>query len=318
MNAKTGLKLVAFVFIIYSGCAENQFPQTEAQAADRIDQLLMLCDQNTEDEEYQSCSDNLDKILDICGKFASQEYRIWNITDRKQYMLQLLGKFDEALTVAFELEEMSKQLRKRESPWNYLKIADSYFGLHDLDNTLEWIGKAVYERGFRKYRFFERDKYAVLQSDQRLQKMIRDMKDAIGLQHPAKDIAISLLDGEKFELASQKGKVVLIDFWDVACPPCIRAMPELRDLYVDFGSKGLELVGISLDTDKELLEGFLEKNDIPWKIACSYDGWKDETAILYGINATPSTWLIDRNGILQHQNLSGAELRSAVEELIGE
>jgi len=80
----------------------------------------------------------------------------------------------------------------------------------------------------------------------------------------------------------------------------------------------LEIIGISLDTNKETLQDFLKKNNIPWKIACSYNGWQDETAILYAINATPSTRLIDRDGILQYYNLKDEELKAAVGTLIEE
>lgn len=144
------------------------------------------------------------------------------------------------------------------------------------------------------------------------------MKDIIGLQHPAKEFTVYLLDGEKLKLSSQKGKVVLIDFWDVYCPPCIKAMPELKALFEQYSDEGLEIIGISLDTDKEKLLDFLKKHNISWKIACSYKGWKDKTAILYGINATPSTWLIDRKGILRYYNLKGTELKGAIEKLISE
>lgn len=315
MIAKTNLSVIVFLFILFYACGENREPQTKEQAENRTQSLQLEYDQNIKQENYQLCLKNLNEILELSKQFDFQKDFIFKITDNKQYILQKLEKFDEALKVAFELEEMSQQIGKRESPWNYLKIADSYLGLQILEKTIEWMEKAVYERGFKKYKFFNQEKYKLLRSDINFQKMIRYMKDSIGLQHPAKDFEIKLLNGEKFKLSYQKGKVVLIDFWDIYCPPCIKAIPELKRLHTEYNIKGLEIIGISLDTDEVKLHDFLKKYDMPWKIACSYKGFKDDVAILYGINATPSTWLIDRNGVLQHYNLHGKELKDMVKKL---
>jgi len=315
MRIRTSLALATFAFIVCSCNNQEQPPQTSQQADVRIDQLLNDYGQHADNEQYQLALADVDEILNLCAKFSLREDRLWDYTDRREFMLLKMGKFDEALKVALELEDMPEQTGNRKSAWNFLKIVDCYLGVQDLEQAIHWMGKAVYERAFKSYELFERDKYAVLQSDERFQKMIRHMKDAIGLQHPAKNFTISLLDGKEFDLSSQKGKVVLIDFWDVACVPCRKAMPELRNLLNQYGKDGFEIIGISLDTDENLLLNFLKENDIPWKIACSYKGWKDETAISYGINATPSTWLIDRDGILQYFNLKGEELKHAVEEL---
>jgi peroxiredoxin len=303
-------------FMMCSCGGGNRPPQTQQEADVRIDQLLKDCDHNLDKKQYEPALADEDAILDLCGKFSLRQDELYSITDRKQFTLQQLGRFDEALKVAFELEGLPEEAGNRKSPWNYLKIADSYLGMHDLENTVQWMGRAVYERGFIKYRVFLQDKYEGLQSDSSYQGMLKHMKDKIGLQHPARDFAVTLLDGSEFTLSSQKGKVVLIDFWDVACVPCIKAMPELKNLFAQYSKGGLEIIGISLDTDRELLRKFLEDNAIPWKTTCSYKGWKDETALLYGVNATPSTWLIDRNGILQYDDLRGEELKHAVEELV--
>jgi peroxiredoxin len=138
------------------------------------------------------------------------------------------------------------------------------------------------------------------------------------LGRKAKDFRITLLDGSAFTLSAQSGKVVLIDFWDVRCPPCRREMPVLKNLFKDFKDKGLEIVGISLDTDRALLEDYVKKEKLPWKISCSLDGWNDSTATLYKISATPSTWLIDRHGVARYYAVRGEDLRRAVEELVRE
>ena len=95
-------------------------------------------------------------------------------------------------------------------------------------------------------------------------------------------------------------------------------MPNLKEIFKDFKDRGLEIIGISLDTDKQLLEGYLKEVALPWKITCSLEGWSDNTVKLYKISATPSTWLVDRKGIMRYYDVRGAKLRQAVEELIKE
>ena len=76
------------------------------------------------------------------------------------------------------------------------------------------------------------------------------------------------------------------------------------------------MIGISLDTDKNLLQNYLKELSPQWKMACSFQGWSDPMAKLCLINATPSSWLIDRQGILRHINLRGEELYKAVKVLL--
>jgi peroxiredoxin len=239
--------------------------------------------------------------------------------DNQHFELMEQGKFEESLISALKMEKMARQSGDTLKPWYFLKIADSYNGMKNYQKTIEWISKAVYERNFNNYRIFQNAKYEGLQTDSSFQKLITIMKDRIGLNHPAKDFTVSLLNGESFILSSQKGKVILIDFWDTRCVPCIKALPELKNSYEQFHKDGFEIISISLDTDKELLMKFLNKNSLPWGIACSYKGfYKDETALIYGINATPSTWLVDRKGILRYNEIKGEELKTAIELLLYE
>jgi peroxiredoxin len=239
--------------------------------------------------------------------------------DNQHFSLMEQGKYEESLKVAFKMEEMSRQTADSIKPWYYLKIADSYNGMQNYQKSIEWIGKAVNEKGFKNYKIFLKPKYEHLQTDSTFQKLVNTMRDRIGLDHPAKDFTIPLVNGDSITLSSLKGKVVLIDFWDVRCAPCIKALPELKIYYEQFNNNGFEILGISLDTEKDLLSKFINKNKLPWKIACTYKGfYKDESSILYGINATPSSWLVDRKGILRYNEMKGEELKTAIESLIKE
>ncbi len=289
------------------------------KAATKVESLLSQTRKYVEEKKFQMAFDSLESIISISKKYSFSKGFLYQMMDYKIYTLQLLKRFDDALKLIFELEKMSAKLGRKKSPWNYLKIADCYLGMGEKAKGLKWMGKAVYERGFIKFKYLQSAKsFSGLKKEPSFIKMIKFIKDKIGLDNPSKDFSINLLDGSKYNLSDRKGKVVLIDFWDVKCPPCVKAFPELQKLNTKYREKGFEIIGISLDTDKKLLKDFLDKIKPDWMMACSYDGWKDETAKLYGISATPSTWLVDRKGILRNYNLRGEELDKAIEVLVNQ
>lgn len=235
-----------------------------------------------------------------------------------QMRLMAAGRYQEELDAAFAIEALSVKASARRSPWNYVRIAEVYLRLGERDQFFHWMEKAVNERGFSKVAYFESAEVASLKSDPRFAPLAEACANQVGIGKKARDFQVTLLDGSTFSLSAQAGKVVLIDFWDVMCPPCRREMPNLKQMAADFGGRGLEIVGISLDTDRRLLMDFVQKEQLPWKIACSFTGWNDTTAALYRIIATPSTWVIDRRGVVRFHDLRGPELRRAVDELLRE
>jgi len=311
INKSRYIASVIIGLIIFIGC--NRPPESKQQAQDRIARLIKEYYSHSDQQRYNESLADLNEILMLCKKFPCDTPFIMNIYDSKHFTLMNLGKFNESLEVAMILEELSRHSAEQQKPWYFLKIADSYLGMGEYDKTVEWISRAVLEKGFNKYKIFSEPKYQPLQNDSTFQSLVGIMKGRIGIDLPARDFTVALLNDSTYRLSSQKGKVVLIDFWDVRCAPCIKAMPELRELYSRYHDKGFEIIGISLDTERELLNSFLEKNELPWPVACSYKGWKDELVSLYGLSATPSTWLIDRNGILRFNEIKGDELKTAIE-----
>jgi peroxiredoxin len=235
-----------------------------------------------------------------------------------QVLLMNAGRYQEALVASHSIEEVSLKASERRSPWNYVRIAEAYLGMGDKERYIDWMEKAVYERGFSKLDYFKDARLDSLRDHPRFEKLADACARQLGVGLRARDFTVALLDGASFSLSSQIGRVVLIDFWDVRCAPCRREMPNLRAIFRDHEGKGLEIIGISLDTDRKLLDAYVKEAGLGWKIACSLQGWSDSTAKLYRISATPSTWLIDRHGVVRYCDVRGAELRHAVEELLGE
>ncbi len=321
----TILSLILFAALLCCGCDKTtERGKNDPVAAsldlqdlkNRINELLKKVDHLRSQGKYAEALVDVRTLVDLSERFPEKPKFRYDMLDSLHFLLLKTGAYEEAVQAGLALESLSLRTDLRPSPWNCLKIAEAYLGQGQLEKALDWIEKAVDERGFIAMELFENATYSSLRESPRFQDVIARMEKKIGIGLPAKEFSVQLLNGTDFILSEQKGKVVLIDFWDVDCPPCRKGMPFLKKMVRDFGEKGLVLIGISLDTDKAKLNGFLDELSPSWPMACSFKGWADETVRLYGIHSTPSFWLIDRDGILRKMNIRGDDLVAAVRELL--
>jgi thiol-disulfide isomerase/thioredoxin len=130
------------------------------------------------------------------------------------------------------------------------------------------------------------------------------------------EIAFTDTQGNEFDLAKLKGKVVLVDFWATWCGPCVAEMPNVIAAYEKFHDKGFEIVGISLDQDKDSLLKFIEEQKMPWPQYFDGKGWENEIAGRYGIRGIPATFLVGKDGKIAASNLRGGALEAKLAELL--
>jgi len=157
---------------------------------------------------------------------------------------------------------------------------------------------------------------------------VRDLAEQIGgtarrLSLPGNPIKLTgtLLSGEPFDQTSLAGKVVLVDFWATWCGPCVAEIASLRKEYEQWHAKGFEVVGVSLDEDRDTLEQFVKAKEIPWPILYEQPGgpgWRHPLATYYGITGIPTVVLIGRDGNVITLDARGKKLGAALERLLGE
>ena len=110
------------------------------------------------------------------------------------------------------------------------------------------------------------------------------------------DLKFTAVDGAEFDLAKWRGKVVLVDFWATWCGPCRRAMPAVVNTYRNLHAKGFEVVGISLDQNREQMLKFIQANAMPWPQYFDGLGWRNKISTRFGVDGIPTMWLVDKTG----------------------
>lgn len=141
--------------------------------------------------------------------------------------------------------------------------------------------------------------------------------------HAFPSLQFASLSGDQVNLATLKGKAVLIDFWATWCGPCRQVMPDLVETYRKYHGQGFEIIGISLDKDQAQLEKYMQDTGITWPQYYDGLGWSNKIAKRFGIRAIPHVVLVDKNGAVHFNTdygrekppLHGLELRNAVAQL---
>lgn len=142
---------------------------------------------------------------------------------------------------------------------------------------------------------------------------------APGVGDPAPQFEVATLDGRTVTLAGLRGKVVLVDFWATWCGLCRADFPKLRETYARYeGGKDFEIVGVSIDDDSEAVRKLVATLGLRWPQTSLGGLEKNPLAQLFNVAATPSSFLIDREGKIVAVNASGEPLRAQLAKLLGE
>jgi TonB family protein len=118
----------------------------------------------------------------------------------------------------------------------------------------------------------------------------------------APNFSVVTLDREFVELSSLKGKVVLLDFWGTWCPPCVAAVPTLRDLQKKHAKDAFVLLGVSSDNEEAVVRNFTEQNRLIWPQYWDRDRKVQQA---FDIRAYPTYVLIDDEGIVRFRTTGG-------------
>jgi peroxiredoxin len=134
---------------------------------------------------------------------------------------------------------------------------------------------------------------------------------------PAPDFSLESLDGKTMRLSDLRGKAVLLNFWATWCGPCKIEMPWFVDLQNQYGSQGLQIVGVAMDdASKEDIGKFAKDMGVNYPILIGKESVGDQYG---GVPALPESFLISRDGKIVDKivGLRGkAEIEDAVKKAL--
>ena len=148
--------------------------------------------------------------------------------------------------------------------------------------------------------------------DYKLIPKLEEIKD-----HPAApDFTLPDASGKKRSLKDYRGKVVFLAFWATWCPYCREEIPAMESVYKEYKGKGLEIVAVSIKDKPEDTLAFVKKNKLSYPVLMDPEG---DIGSLYGAYATPTVYILDRNGhVLARMWGPGGWGSPASRKLIGE
>ena len=143
---------------------------------------------------------------------------------------------------------------------------------------------------------------------------LEEMKD----RPAAPDFTLVNPAGKKVSLQDFRGKVVFLNFWASWCGPCRGEMPGMDKLYREFKGKGFEIVAVNVKDKRDDALKFMKDLKISYPVAFDPEG---EIGLLYGAWVMPSTYLIDRKGIVLarmwgHADWYSADARKLIKTLV--
>ena len=141
-------------------------------------------------------------------------------------------------------------------------------------------------------------------------------KEGLGIGKKAPNFSQADALGKSISLESFKGKYVLVDFWASWCGPCRQENPNLVRTYQKFKTKNFEILGVSLDNNKEKWLQAIKDDQLNWPHVSDLKYWKNEVAVQYGVQSIPANFLLDKEGKIIAKGLRGQALDNALEQLL--
>ncbi len=124
------------------------------------------------------------------------------------------------------------------------------------------------------------------------------------------------LTGGTLDVASYRGRVVLVIFWATWCTPCTEDLPQIQQLYQTYQREGFEVVGVNLDGQGAPIQQYIQNYKVQWPHIHEEGALESKPAVDFGVISLPTMFLVDRNGVVVSSSTTVEELKKTVPELI--
>jgi cytochrome c biogenesis protein CcmG/thiol:disulfide interchange protein DsbE len=121
----------------------------------------------------------------------------------------------------------------------------------------------------------------------------------------APDFSLPDLTGQRLDLSSYRGKVVLLDFWATWCDPCRDEIPHFVEFQTKYGARGLQIIGVSMDDGPEPVRDFYRRFKMNYPVVMG----NAKTGELYGgVLGLPIAFLIGRDGRISAKHIGATDI----------
>ena len=124
------------------------------------------------------------------------------------------------------------------------------------------------------------------------------------VNYPAPALTLTDLDGVSHSLTDYRGQVALVNLWATWCEPCKKEMPALQAFYDRYQKEGFAIIAVNDGDPTADVVRFAKTFELTFLI------WLDPTYIAFRTIGLPSSYVIDRNGIVRLQWMGGIEKRA--------
>jgi len=251
-------------------------------------------------DAYLALNNQLKEVNEKASTLQKEYRELYQAKD-EEGMKKLEAKFD-------ELDNEQKAIMK-----DYLKKTPATpIGMYVISQVAGYdIVPSEIEPTFKKLSKEARNSPSGKEFAKRLQSA---KKTAVGQRALAFSQATP--DGKMVSLDAFRGKYLLVDFWASWCGPCRQENPNVVKAYEKFKDRGFDILGVSLDDNKDKWLKAVEADKLAWTHVSDLKGWKNAAADLYGVRAIPQNVLIDPKGKIVAKNLRGDKLEEKLEELM--
>lgn len=215
---------------------------------------------------------------------------------------------DEKQVLTKSLTEAQKTANRENQGKLAFQYADSIITKHPDSKTLPAIIRNVkYYVGDAGTKSLIKKLSPSLQISDEIKQLQKGIQrnEAIVKDNGFENFMMKTVDGKDFRLTDLKNKkFILIDFWASDCGPCRITHPKLIELYKKYAEKGLEIVSISLDSDKAKWEAAIQEDNIGnWVNVSELKNWETSLVKKYAISYIPFRFLLDGNyKVLSHDD----------------
>lgn len=226
-----------------------------------------------------------------------------------------LKEADKATQLSTQLQELraNENNFRKEIAENNPNSLVAVMALTDLLNL-----KATPAKQIKKIYATVEDTLKTSRLGKNLDRLITASIGKIDIGSEAEDFSAPNPEGQVVSLKESMGKITIIDFWASWCKPCRAENPNVVRVYNKYHDKGLNIIGVSLDRNKDHWTKAISQDNLEWNHVSHLKFWQDPIAKTYGVRSIPATFILDEKGNVIAKNLRGPALETKISELLGE